>query len=343
MDLSHFQFDFDLSFAVFFLDADLTIYGRFGTRSDRPEEEDISLQGLRKAMAEALRMHRNASAIKPSLADKQVKASQFVTPRDYPSLLGRYEAGLDYEGKVVQSCIHCHQIRDAERRIYRSHGERFPDEVLFPYPDPEVVGLKLDPKEMAKIERVSSGSSAERDGVRTGDEIVSLDGQPLLSIADIQWVLHNAPASAKLSAAVRRDGKMIGLTMTLRKGWRRGNISWRPTTWQLRQLGLGGMKLEDLKDEDRRQAKRPADRMALKIAYLGEHGEHAIAKRAGLERGDIIVSFDGKGHRMTESELLEYSLRQKCPGEIIVVTVIRDGRLKSLSFALPDGRSSGQP
>src|SRR5205823_6075100 len=50
MDLSHFQFDFDLSFAVFFLDADLTIYGRFGTRSHRPEEEDISLQGLRKAM-----------------------------------------------------------------------------------------------------------------------------------------------------------------------------------------------------------------------------------------------------------------------------------------------------
>ena len=28
MDLHHFQFDFDLSFAVFFLDADLTIYGR---------------------------------------------------------------------------------------------------------------------------------------------------------------------------------------------------------------------------------------------------------------------------------------------------------------------------
>src|SRR5262249_55375577 len=51
MDLAHFRFDFDLSFAVFFTDADLTIYGRFGTRSDRREEEDISLRGLRKAMA----------------------------------------------------------------------------------------------------------------------------------------------------------------------------------------------------------------------------------------------------------------------------------------------------
>src|SRR5213076_2848654 len=68
MDLSHFQFDFDLSFAVFFLDADLTIYGRFGTRSERPEEQDLALEGLRKAMAGALRMHRNAAVAPPSLA-----------------------------------------------------------------------------------------------------------------------------------------------------------------------------------------------------------------------------------------------------------------------------------
>jgi hypothetical protein len=335
LDLSHFQFDFDLSLAVFFLDADLTIYGRFGTRSDRSEEEDISLQGLRKAMAEALRMHRNAAAVKPYLAAKQVKPSRFETPRDYPSLSGRYQAGLDYEGRVVESCIHRHQIRDAERQLYRSSGKRFPDEVLFPYPDPEVVGLKLDPQEMATIARVSSGSRAERDGFRPGDEIVSLDGQPLLSIADIQWVLHNAPAVTKLPAQVRRNGKMIKLTITLGDGWRRGNISWRPTSWQLRQMGTGGMKLDDLKDKDRQRLKLPADRMALRIAYLGEHGEHAIAKRAGLNRGDIIISFDGRDHRMTESELLEYALRQKRPGDTIAVTVIRQGRLKLLSLVLP--------
>jgi hypothetical protein len=62
LDLAHFQFDFDLSFAVFFMDSDLTTYGRYGTRSGRPETEDISLEGLRKAMAEALRIHRNRGA-----------------------------------------------------------------------------------------------------------------------------------------------------------------------------------------------------------------------------------------------------------------------------------------
>jgi hypothetical protein len=338
MDLSHFQFDFDLSFAVFFLDADLTIYGRFGTRSDRPEEQDIALEGLRKAMAEALRLHRDAAAVKPALAGKQVPPSRFATPRDYPMLSGRYQAQLDYEGKVVQSCIHCHQIRDAQRRLYSASGERFPDAVLYPYPDPEVLGLKMNPQEMATIERVTAGSSADRDGFRPGDAILALEGQVLLSIADLQWVLHNAPATAKLPARVRRDGKTTDLTMTLHDGWRRGNISWRPTSWQLRQMGLGGMKLDDLKDEDRRQAGLLPDRMALKIAHVGEYGEHAVAKRAGLQRGDIIVAFDGIDRPMTESQLFDYTLRQKRLGDRVAVTVLRDGMRKTLTYVLPSNK-----
>jgi serine protease Do len=335
MDLAHFRFDFDLSFAVLFMDADLTIYGRFGTRSDRPEEQDISLQGLRKAMAEALRLYRDGDKIKPALAGKQVKPSRFRTPRDYPSLSGRYEAELDYAGGVAKSCIHCHQVRDAERLVYRSAGEVFPDEVLYPYPDPEVVGLKLEPEEMAKVERVAAGSPADRDGFRPGDEILSLDGQPLLSIADVQWVLHNAPATATLPARVRRGGTTIDRTLTLADGWRRGNISWRPTTWSLRQMGLGGMKLVDLRDEDRRRMRLADDRMALKAEYVGEHGEHAIAKRAGLQKGDVIVAVDGRDRRMNESQLLEYTLRQKHRGDTMAVMVLRDGSPKALSYTLP--------
>jgi len=125
------------------------------------------------------------------------------------------------------------------------------------------------------------------------------------------------------------------LTLSLNDGWRRGNISWRPTTWQLRQMGLGGMKIENLKDEDRRLAKIPPDRMALKIIHVGEFGEHAVAKRAGLQRGDIIVLFDGKDSRMTESELLDYTLRQKHPGDPVAVVVVRGVARKTLSYALP--------
>jgi serine protease Do len=335
LDLAHFQFDFDLPFAVFFMAPDLTIYGRFGTRSERPEAEDISLAGLRKAMAEALRIDRNRARFNVALEGKQSTPQRFKTPRDYPGIAARFQDAAVDAGITAKSCIHCHQIRDAERRLYRSTGERFPESVLYPYPDPSVVGLKLDPKEMATIVRVGPGSSAERAGFRPGDQIVTLSDQPLLSIADVQWVLHHAPDTANLQAEVRRDGKTTPLTLTLDAGWRRGNIAWRTTTWPLREMGFGGMKLENLSAEDRRLSGLAADQMALKLVYLFEYGDKIAAKRAGLRKGDIIVSVDDKHGSMTESQLLGYVLERKRPGDLIRMTFLRDGTRKTASYALP--------
>ena len=47
LDLSLFQYDYDQSFATFFLNADGSIYGRFGTRSHRTSwADDVSINGL---------------------------------------------------------------------------------------------------------------------------------------------------------------------------------------------------------------------------------------------------------------------------------------------------------
>jgi hypothetical protein len=335
MDLAHFQFDFDLSFAVFFMGSDLTIYGRFGTRSERPEVEDISLEGLRKAMAEALRIHRDRAAWITALAGKQAKPSQFATSKDYPGIAASFQGAAVDAGITAKSCIHCHQIRDAERRLYRAVGERFPARLIYPYPDPSVIGLKLDPKEMATIERVETGSPAGRAGFRPGDEIVALCGQPLLSIADVQWVLHNAPDTANLPAQVRREGKIAPLTLSVDAGWRRGNISWRTSTWPLREMGFGGMKLENVSALERRRLGLASDKMAQKIVYLFEFGDKIAAKRAGLRKGDVIVSVDEKDRPMTESELLGGILERKRPGDRVSLTFLRDGTKKTVTYALP--------
>ena len=55
LDLKTFQFDTDQSFAVFFLNGDGTIYGRFGTRSHRTEWlGDVSVEAMAEAMNAAL-------------------------------------------------------------------------------------------------------------------------------------------------------------------------------------------------------------------------------------------------------------------------------------------------
>jgi S1-C subfamily serine protease len=140
--------------------------------------------------------------------------------------------------------------------------------------------------------------------------------------------------TARLSAQVRRDDKSLDLTLDLPEGWRRGDISWRATTWDLRRMGLGGLKLVDLSDEQRAEARRPNATMALRVEHVGEYGEHAVAKRAGYRKGDLIVSFDGKTWRMSESDLLGYVLQRKRPRDEVSVTVVRRGKEMMLRIAL---------
>ena len=325
LDLTLFQFDYDLTFAVFLMNADKTIYGRYGSRSERKDAtKDISIESFREALAAALDLHKRFPADKASLAGKQPRPTNFRTPDDFPSLTGKYKPTLDYEGRVVQSCLHCHQVRDAERLYFRDQRKPIPDEVLYPYPMPNAVGLALDPKEKAKVKSTATGSAAEKAGFKVGDEILTFEGQPILSIADVQWVLNNAREPAALKARVLRGRKKINLTLELDKDWRRRNdITWRTTTWDLRRMAAGGLVLEDSTTEERHDAKLANDALALRVKYVGEYGEHAVAKKAGFKKNDILVNVSGQTSRLTESELFGYLLQNKMPGEKIPVAVLR--------------------
>lgn len=68
LDLKTFQYDTDQSFAMFMLNADKTVYGRFGTRSHRTEWlGDVSLEGMAEALRGALALHRVYPRIKSTL------------------------------------------------------------------------------------------------------------------------------------------------------------------------------------------------------------------------------------------------------------------------------------
>lgn len=326
MDLSQFQFDYDLTFAAFFMNADKTLYGRFGTRSDKKAMRDISMEGLGAALAGALELHRFYPANKASLLGKKGPPSAIDVPERFPSLKEKYKATLDYAGDVMPSCIHCHQVREAGRKMIRGAGKPFADDVLYPYPMPDLLGLSLDPTAKARVKRVAPDSPAQADGFRAGDEIVSLAGQPMISIADVQWVLHRAEAPVKIAAKVRRNAKTLSLTLTLAEGWRRkGDISWRTTTWDLRRMALGGLRLDDISDEERRRSDLTHDSMALRVRHVGQFGPHAAAKRAGVRKGDMIVAFDGRTDRMSETDLLAHVLEGRKPGDRINVTLLRHG------------------
>lgn len=335
-DLSLFQFDFDLSFYAFFLNADGTVYGRFGSPSTQKDKKgEVSVDAFRQALTAVLDLHGSFRQTRDSLRAKTGPAAEYRVPEDYPSLRGRYASKLDYKGDVVKSCIHCHQIRDAERRVFRRASRPIPDRVLFPWPLPEVFGIGLDPRKRATVATVEEGSLAEREGFRPGDEILTLSGQPMVSIADVQWVLHRAPDEGRLKARIRRDGEEIELEIPLAPGWRRASsISWRVSTWDLRRMATGGLLLEEVPAHEREYLKIAADALALRAKHVGQYGEHATAKNAGFRKGDIILAVDGRRDRMTESEFIAYGLQEKRPGDRLELEVRRGQDTLELAFDL---------
>jgi serine protease Do len=330
LDLNLFQFDTDQSFAVFMLNADQTIYGRFGTRSHRTEWlQDVSLEGMAKALAGAIELHKHYPNNKARLAGKQSTPIEFASPEKFPSLASKFTDKLNYEGEVVKSCIHCHQIGEARREFYWHRSEKIPEELLFPYPHPKSIGMVLDPSEKAKIKSVSADSPAAKSGLRVGDELLEMNHQPLLSMADVQWVLNQTPGSeSSIALKLLREGRVVETSLNLPEGWRRlDDISWRVAAWQLSRIGLGGMRLESVNEQERKQS------AFLKVKGVGQWGAHAAAKNAGFEKGDLLLSYDGQSSFARESDLFAYVNENLSVGHKVPIKVLRNG--KTLEFTLP--------
>jgi serine protease Do len=340
LDLSLFQFDYDQSFAAFLLNADGTIYGRFGTRSHRTSwADDVSIEGLAKALQGALDLHEQYPKNKAGLAGKTGPAPDFPAPEKYPLLRERYGPTLSAEGKVAQSCIHCHQIGDAQRQFHRQRGTPMPEQVLFPYPHPKNLGLILDPKEKATVLSVEKKSLAGEGGFAKGDVIRTLAGQPLLSMADVQWVLQQAsPDGASLKADVQRGERTQKLTLTLPKDWRqREDLSWRASSWGLRRMATGGMVLETLPDEDRKKAELAEQEMALRVKSVAKTGgPHGAADRAGFHTGDVVIAFDERTDLRRETDLLANAVTKHKAGDRVPVTVLRDGKKVTLTLPMQE-------
>jgi hypothetical protein len=329
LDLSLFQFDYDQSFAVFFLNADGTIYGRFGTRSHRTQwSGDVSIEGLARALEGALALHKDYPNNEDELAGKKGMPPAVPSPEKYAVFRGRYESKLNYDAPVVRQCIHCHQIGDARRQMYRERRDSIPEEVLFPYPHPRAVGLILDPHERATVQRVEAATPAGEAGFEKGDVILKLAGQPLLSIADVQWVLQQTDAGGgDVGAEIRRGDRRLDLTLTLEPGWRRrDDISWRATTWELRRIATGGMLLEAVPDAERSEAGPPTTGMALKVRHVGQYPPHDAAKKAGFRAGDVIVALGEHADLVRETDFIDTALREYRIGQMMPVALLRGGK-----------------
>jgi hypothetical protein len=326
LDLKLFQYDYDQSWTAFFLNADQTIYGRYGTRTDRGAKSDahLSLASFRKAMERALRLHRDYPGNKDQLAGKRGKEPEYPIPAQIP--------GLEVRGKVAtdrKNCIHCHMVREYTLRAKWQEGKLSPAD-LWVYPMPDNIGLTMDSTDGLRVKDVAAGSPAARAGMAAGDELLSLNGQPLISLADIQWVLHTAPVETRIAVTLRRGGQTLDKVVEVSGNWKESDLSWRSSSWYgLRQ----GLLLEPLAAADKQKRGLPADGLALAIKGLfGPSGSKLQA--AGLRKDDVIVAVDGQATARTESAFLTQLRLKHGPKDSVKFTVLRGADRKELTVPM---------
>jgi serine protease Do len=335
LDLSRFQFDYDLSFSTLIFNADGTIYGRYGSWLHQKNPQEKTTASYQNALNAALAIHEGYPGNKASLAGKQGGATPFKTPVEIPTLAGKYSANLDWDGKVVQSCVHCHQIGDAFRASYRDKGQPVPMQWIYPQPMPETVGITFAADRVAKIEAVASDSPAAKAGLQVGDELITFAGEPLISSADVSWALHRAEDSGWVAFTAKQGAGIKNGRIELPQGWRaKSDISKRVGTWPMRGMASGGMVLEDLSDELRAERGLGKDVLALFVKSVGQYGKHAAAKNAGFQKGDIVVALGEHSQRISEGAWIGIALQQHRAGEKLKASVLRGSERVELTLPM---------
>lgn len=326
LDLSLFQHDFDMSWAAVFLTPDKSVLGRYGTRGASGPDSDkmISAAGFQKAAERALALFQQYPANKPQLAAKRPQKFDFPVPEKTPGL-------TEHGSKAIskKTCIHCHMVKDFALRAKWEAGTLSAAD-LYVYPLPQQIGLTLAVDDGLLVTTVAQDSAAARAGLKTGDVLQTLAGQPLVSTADVQWVLHNSPSEAKIPVTFVRAGKTESKVLSLGGDWKKSDLAWRPSSW----YGLrAGLKVLPLTASERKSRGIAEGKMAL--AVKGIFGKSApVLQAAGLKNGDLIVAVDGDSADLTESDFLVHLRLDHGPQDKVKFTILRGSDRRELTIPL---------
>ncbi len=320
VNIELFQFERDLTFMAFFMDAHDRFYARYGGRDDFDAETCLTRESLVRVMGQVLELHRagkvQASRYEP--AGQPARAPEDIPPMN--AMIAK---------RKENKCIHCHDVKVAELRHLQSQ-RRFSRDMVFTYPMPSAIGLEMNPREQNRVRQVAADSAASRAGLRPDDVIVAADGHRVLTQADLSRVLELTPKEAKVPLAVERDGKPVQATLELAGDWRRGREpAWRES---LHVAGPnGGFWGQKLTVEEREKPGLAPDAMAVKVTFIW--GDHA--RRGGLKEGDIIISFDGQRRDWRINQIHAHLNLNREYGDSVPLVVLRDGKEQPLTMKLP--------
>ena len=223
----------------------------------------------------------------------------------------------------------------------------------------DVDRLDLGRERGALIVRVSEDGPAQSAGILEEDVIVSWNGSPVESAAQLQRLVRETPAGRKVELAVIRDGRSRNLEVTL------GERESLARSWSFR--GPDPEQMEKLEQRLRQGGERMrlhapeiaggvftimgGGRLGIGIQSLGDQlgeyfglgdrrgvlvtsvNEDSPARKAGLKAGDVIVSVNGEA--IDGAGDLARAIREAEAGTVRI-GILRDRQERTLTAELPE-------
>jgi predicted metalloprotease with PDZ domain len=308
LNLSLFEFDYDLTFMIFFLNADGKIYARYGGRDAEGADTRQSLAGLRYTMKSVLEMHARAQ--------KTFAPTSGQAPRTVREVAGALGTGR---------CFHCHQAKEILIADLQNKG-KWIQEMYWRYPLPENLGFELEVDRGNVVNKVKEKSPAGVAGLKKGDVVRHLNGVPIHPFGDAQYALDTAPRTGAIDIVRQRGDKVLKDKLALRAGWRKTDISWRPSLrYLIPSVRLWGA---DLTAEE----KKALGLSPKQLAFRQKTVVAPQARAAGIRAGDIILGIDDERLETGVSEFVSYVPRFYLIGDKVRVNLIRDAKRHTLTM-----------
>jgi hypothetical protein len=314
VNIALFDYDYDMTWMSFFLDADGRVYSRYGSRNSASADSLNTSAGLLHTMRAVLALHHDESA-KPMPPYDGPKA---MRPDDIPA----------YRKLYSNSCCRCHMLNEAKWEQQRMDGTMKPGP-FFLYPLPDNIGIKLDLTKGNQIKEIARGSFAEKGGLKSNDTIRFANGTRILTCADLQHVLNRLEPESKLTVEVERAGQRVQAELLLSGNWRASDVSWRKSIRVRSYSNNFTRHLTPLAQDEKDRLAIERDRIAFRLTE--SKGE---VQEAGLLKDDIVVALDGK-RRLSYQNPQYYPLIDHKSGDTMEVTVLRDGKEQSKTMRIP--------
>ncbi len=308
VDLNLFGFDYDVTFMVFFLNAEKKVYGRYGGRDSESADDRQSLKGLKYTMQSVLRMHKRADKVfAPKSGDAPHILKEIPGPR--------------------RDCLHCHQVREALNVDLKKAG-KLSRAAVYRYPPPDNLGMELDVDCGGAVKTIKDKSPASATGLKKGDVLQRLNGVPIHSFADAQFALDRAPKDGSIEVAWQRDDKILTEKLALPEGWRRTDVIWRASMRDLLPSArLNGIELTDAE-------KKALGLSPKQLAFRQRESLSKQAKEAGIRAGDIILGVDDKPFETDLDGFRAYIQNNFLVGDRVAVNIVRDGKREAVAMTL---------